>query len=63
MTQLLSNRRGYFIGTVRREVEEIINDVKTIYGTKSAIVHGGKNKLLLNEIGQLYALQDVCRGC
>ncbi len=58
---LLRNRCAYLIGNTQSQRDEILRDFQEIYNVRSKIVHGGKNRISLDE-SQLYRkLQWMCR--
>jgi hypothetical protein len=58
--ELLRNRCAYFIGSTRKEREQIIKDFNEIYSTRSDIVHNGQNILTKRERISLYKLRSLC---
>lgn len=58
--QLIANRCAYLIGRTPGEREMIITDVTRIYGTRSAIVHRGKDSLSGRERSDFTRLKTLC---
>lgn len=58
--ELLRNRCAYLIGDTKSQRNEILNDFKRIYDTRSKIVHRGKNRLNASERNDLYRLRWLC---
>lgn len=60
LSALLRNRCAYLIGKNEEDREQIINDFKRIYKTRSKIVHTGKSSLSQRETSDLYRLRQLC---
>jgi hypothetical protein len=58
--QLLANRCAYLVGSTSKEREEILNDFRELYETRSHIVHRGKNQLTRKERASLWKLRSYC---
>lgn len=58
--ELLRNRCAYLIGDTKSQRDEILNDFKRIYDTRSKIVHRGKNRLNAKERNDLFRLRWLC---
>lgn len=60
IAELLANRCAYLLAGNHDERRELMDDLKAIYDTRSAIVHRGKNRLSKVERAQLLKLQHIC---
>jgi hypothetical protein len=58
--ELLANRCAYLIGKSKTQRDEVINDFRRIYGTRSSIVHRGHNRLTSDEQRDLFTLRWMC---
>ena len=58
--ELLANRCAYLIGKSHTQRGEIQAEVKSIYATRSRIVHAGQSRLSAREKHQLARLHVLC---
>ena len=58
--ELLANRTAYLIAKSRSQRDAILADFRRIYGTRSVIVHRGKNRLAASELQDLSRLEWFC---
>lgn len=61
LSTLLANRCAYMIGASTSERTNVIKQFKTLYGTRSQIVHSGKHRLFASEKVQLHQLRGLGR--
>ncbi|MDR6521785.1 hypothetical protein J2789_004475 [Variovorax paradoxus] len=60
LTSLLANRCAYMIAGSRDERQEILKAFRSIYDTRSRIVHAGKASLTMDQKTQYFELQKLC---
>ena len=58
--ELLANRCAYLIARSRKSRDHLLKEFRTIYGIRSAIVHGGHSSLTTEEYGLLWRLRLLC---
>lgn len=61
VTELLSNRCAYLLGSSQTERQEILETFRTIYRVRSQIVHSGKSRLSGKEQHLFFELRGLCR--
>lgn len=58
--ELLANRTAFLIAKTRQQRDEIIADFRRIYGTRSTIIHRGKNRLTTGDLRDFSRLEWLC---
>lgn len=59
--ELMANRCAYLIGKTGRERTEVLQKFRSLYATRSQIVHSGKNRLTGRERADLWELRWMCK--